>query len=265
MTSGGRLLQGRHYQGGSAQGRFSPDKLILNLAVPEWLPLPRLIEENTPLPVFRPFLNSAECDRAIKRLTRSQKWGTITRTQAPSPRYCPECRATEFEDVAEAGWLVLHQFRWFWRCQTHRCALWQLPLRPGVDEAARPVDTGCRHRTDFQTLKAIERDTKWLMGAQVPPLGRLRWREFHRAALTTRFGIQPPYAGRPLYQLAHKIPPCARAWLQLSMISHLDNWLLTVVREGHGTADPLLHLATLRICGVRVQEAVCFLLGQIPP
>ncbi len=40
------------------------------------------------------------------------------------------------------------------------------------------------------------------------------------------------------------------------MISHLDNWLFPTVRNPHCTTNPLLHLATLRLCGKRIDEAV---------
>ncbi|HWA28075.1 MAG TPA: TniQ family protein [Lacunisphaera sp.] len=254
ITASGAILQGRYYQGASAEGRFSPEMLVANLAVPDWLPLRRLLEENTPLPVVRPFLDQEDCERITKQLTVAERSSTITRSLSRSPRFCPECRTTELEGLAEVGWQVLHQFRWFWRCQAHRIPLWQMPLaRKAV---ATEIDTGCRNRADLEVLKAIERDTKWLIGARVPPLGRLRWREFHRNELTKRFGVRPPFTSRDLFPLAHRIRPRAREWLQLSMISHLDNWLLTTVRHQHGTTDPLLHLATLRICGVRVHEAV---------
>lgn len=254
ITASGGVLQGRHYQGTSSEGRFSPGMLVANLAVADWLPLPRLLEENTPLPVIRPFLDEDDCERITKQLTVAERSVTITRTLSPRLRFCPECRTTELEGLAEVGWQVLHQFRWFWRCQTHHVPLWQMPITQKA--VATEIDTGCLNRADFEVLKAIERDTKWLIGAQVPPLGRLRWREFHRQELTKRFGIQPPYASRDLYPLAHRIPPRARTWLQLPMISYLDNWLITAVRHPHGTTDPLLHLATLRICGVRVRDAV---------
>lgn len=258
-------LRGRHFPGESAEGRFSPDMLASNLAVPEWLPLPRLLEENTPLPVIRPFLDPEDYERVRRQLTIAARSVTVTRALAPRPRFCPDCRTTELEGLAEVGWQVLHQFRWFWRCQTHHCPLWQMPATASLRAVATAVDSGCRNRADFETLKAIERDTKWLMGAQVPPLGRLRWREFHRQQLTRRFGVQPPYTSRELYPLAHRIPPRARTWLQLQMISHLDTWLLTAVRHQHGTTDPLLHLAALRVCGVRARDAVRQLTATEPP
>lgn len=255
ITAHGGPLKGRDFLGEAAAERFSPDKLLTSLAVPEWLTLTGLLEEHTVLPVFRPFLDQVDCDRLVRQLKVSEKSATISRTLAPTLRFCPDCRTTELEGIAEVGWQVLHQFRWFWRCQTHRCALWQLPPR-GTKQAATPLDTGCRTRADIQTLNAIERDTKWLAGARVPPLGRLRWKEFHRAAITARFGIQPPYISCDLFPLAHGIPPKVRAWLQLPMISHLDNWLLSTVRGQVGTSNPLLHLATLRLCGKKIRDAV---------
>lgn len=263
ITTQGRPLKGHYFPGDTVEGRFSPMKLAENLAVPEWLPLSRLLEENTPLPVIRPFLDAEDCARVSRQLVTSERSVTVTRTLAPHRRFCCDCRTTELEGLAEVGWQVLHQFRWIWRCQTHHGALWQLAPASKLKAVARPVDTGCRNRADFETLKAIERDTKWLVGARVPPLGRIRWKNFHRRALTQRFGIQPPYASRPLFSIAHVLPPRARAWLQLPMISHLDNWLLTAVRRQSGTTDPLLHLATLRLCGIKVSDAVR-LLPQIP-
>lgn len=255
ITAHGGPLKGKNFLGEAAAERFSPDKLLASLVVPEWLTLSGLLEEHTVLPVFRPFLDQEDCNRLVGELKVSKKSATITRTLAPTLRFCPECQATEFEGIAGAGWQVLHQFSWFWRCQTHHCALWQMPAR-GSTSAATPIDSGCRNRADFETLRAIERDTKWLAGARVPPLGRLRWKEFHRAAITERFGIQPPYTSRDLFPLAHGISPRARAWLQLPMVSYLDNWLLTTVRSQAGTTNPLLHLATLRVCGKRVADAV---------
>ena len=257
-------LKGRDFLGDAAAERFSPDKLLASLVVPEWLTLAGLLEEHTVLPVFRPFLDQADCDRLVRQLKVSEKSATISRTLAPTLRFCPECRATELDGIAEAGWLVLHQFRWFWRCQTHHGALWQMPPR-GSTMAPAPIETGCRNRADFETLRAIERDTKWLAGARIPPLGRARWKEFHRAAITERFGIQPPYASRDLFPLAHGISPKARAWLQLPMVSYLDNWVLSTVRSPYGTTNPVLHLATLRICGIRVHEAVRQLTATEPP
>lgn len=234
--------------------------LVSHLAVPNWLPLDRLLEENTPLPVIRPYLDVEDCERITKQLTAAQRSITITRTLSQLPRFCPECRTTELEGLAEVGWQVLHQFKWIWRCQAHQIPLWQMPA--GQKSVATEIDTGCVNRADFETLKAVERDTVWLMGAQVPALGRLRWREYHRQQITRRFGVQPPYASRDLYSLAHEIPPKARAWLQLPMVSYMDNWLLKAVRHPQGTTDPLLHLATLRICGVRACEAVLTLSGN---
>ena len=131
-----------------------------------------------------------------------------------------------------------------------------MPARGPTVATPAPIDPDCRNRADFETLRVIERDTKWLAGARVPPIGRLRWKEFHRAAITERFGIKPPYTSRELFTVAHGISPRARAWLQLPMISYLDNWLLSTVRHQHGTTNPLLHLATLRVCGKRVADAV---------
>jgi hypothetical protein len=251
-----RIRNARNMAGDGAEGRFSPLRLVSNLANPEWLQLSQILESHTPLRILRPFMNPADCDRIIRQLSRAEKPYTVSRTQADRQRICPECRTTELEGIAEVGWRVLHQFRWMWRCQTHHCPLWQSPASNELKVTAKPVETGCRNRADFETLKALERDTKWLMGKQVPALGRLRWREFHRASLTERFGIQPPYTSRELFHLAHGISPRARAWLQLPMVSHLDNWLLTAVRRQHGATNPLLHLATLRVCGKRVAEAV---------
>lgn len=258
----GRIHRLGPITGESFAGRLSPAGMVGSLLNPEWLSLPQVLEEHTALPIFRPFLDPPACARFVQNLARARRILRVTQATSPRLRYCPTCRNTEFVQLAEAGWHLVHQLRWIWRCQTHQCPLWQINTRPDGAADAYLVDSGCRTRANVEDLKAIERDTKWLLGARVPPLGRLRWRAFHRAALTGKFGIQPPYASAKLFQIAHEIGPRPRQWLNLSMISHLDNWLFTVVRTPLGTTDPLLHLATLRVCGKRASDAVAEITKQ---
>lgn len=260
ISARGRIRNKDLVPGKSIAGRLCPERIVASLANPEWISVPAILEEQTVLPIFRPFQDVRAHDIFARNIAQARRMPRTTQALATVRRFCPVCRDTEFVQLGEAGWHLLHQLRWMWRCQTHHCALWEINTRFDGPADAWALDTQCRYRPDFEALKAIERDTKWLMGARVPPLGILRWKAYHRAALTARFGIQPPYFCAELFKLAHKIRPRARQWLGLSMISHLDHWLATVVHTSRGTTDPLLHLATLRLCGRKVSEAVACLL-----
>ena len=256
ISAKGRIRNKDLQPGTSVAGRLCPERLVASLANPQWLSLPGILEEQTVLPIFRPFLDAQTHNTFARNLAQARRMSRVTQALANARRFCPICRNTEFIELGEAGWHLIHQLRWVWRCQAYHCALWELNTRFDGPADACPIDTQCQSRADLEVLKSIERDTKWLAGARVPPLGALRWRAFHRAALTERFGIKPPYFRSELFKLAHRIRPRARQWLGLSMISYMDHWLATVVVTQHGTTDPLLHLATLRVCGIKISEAV---------
>lgn len=262
ISAKGRIRNKDLSSGKSFAGRVCPERLVASLVNPDWLNVAGILEEQTALPIFRPFLDVKAHEIFARQLAQGRRMPRIMQALAVTRRFCPICRNTEFIQLGEAGWHLLHQLRWMWRCQTHRCALWELNTRFDGPADAWAIDTGCQARADLEVLKAIERDTKWLLGARVPPLGTMHWRTFHRAALTERFGIQPPYFRAELFKLAHQIGPRARQWLGLSMISYMDHWLVTVVHTPRGTTAPLLHLATLRLCGRKISDAVAWVSPQ---
>lgn len=242
-----------------------PGELVSRLAVPEWLPIDQLLEEFTTLPIQRPFLNPSDERTLIERLKTGVQHTNESDLLANAPRFCEICRRTEFEAIAESGWHGLHQMRWMTRCLGHKTPLCEASAKSSVlDFTVQGIHvfTGCTSRRDLTFLNGVEKDTVWLAGARVPALGRLRWRDFHRAALTKRFGIQPPYLRRELFRIAQKVPRRVARWLQLPIVSPVDHWLETTILRQNGITKPLFHLCTLRLCGISVREAVASLLYE---
>jgi hypothetical protein len=242
----------------SRRNKLSPNLLAAELAVPEWLPVANIIENHTVFPILRPFLDSEEADGVEERLANGHCNKNVSALLSEMIRYCPECRKTELEGIDGAGWLTLNQLYWMRRCQGHKCALWETDNSDGHTgpNTSIPVVTGVVSRANFEFLNAIERGTTWLAGAQVEPLGRNRWREYHKAALTREFGIAPPYSLRELYAIAHKVSGRVRYWLQLPMLCQYSNWLEAAINRPKSTAHPLYHLVVLRLCRDTISNAV---------
>ena len=244
------------------EGRVSPAGLLASVLNPAWLRMGDLLENHTMLPLFRPFMDVEGYQRLSALTADGQKSHVMYDTVARPARVCPTCHETELEGIAEAGWHVIHQVRWLWRCQSHKTPLWAVPKGRRQVARVHEVATGCTSRADRETLRAIERDTVWLFGARIPPLGRKNWADFHRAAVAKRFGIKPPYSRAELLKVARRIGPKARAWLGLTLKSQEVNWVVTAICTATGSAEPLINLAMLRVCGIKVATAVMALQGR---
>lgn len=239
------------------QGLIAPQDFIARLAVPEWMTLNDLLDNHTLLPIIRLFLDPDEAVSLTERLARGSGDKRLSNLVAEQTRRCPDCERSEFDSFRDTAVQSLHQLGWITRCHIHHCM-----LSDGRDLSATVFPNellACAStlsRPDVTLLNGIQKSTVWLAKANLPPLGRSKWRVFHRAALTRRFGINPPYPRKELYKVARLVSKRLTKLLGLPTFSSENNWLEAAVHRPHGITNPLHHIVLLRLCGETAASAV---------
>lgn len=239
------------------KGLIAPQDFVGRLAVAEWMTLNDLLNNHTLLPMVRVFLDPGEAVSLKDRLARGTGDKRLSNLLADDTRRCPDCERSEFDSLRETSVQLLHQLHWITRCHVHHCMLSDgRDLSASVFPNELLACASTLSRPDLTLLNGIQKSTVWLAKANLPPLGRNRWRAFHRAALTRRFGINPPFPRKELHKVARLVSKRLTKLLWLPMLSFENNWLVEAVHRPCGVTNPLHHIVLLRLCGETTASAV---------
>lgn len=301
-----------HFRSGNLRREVTNDHLFgyPNLHVNIWMPhrldvlvsrLPlkiftvdALIENNTMLPYFEPFLANSRVDDAVEQMRseNTPKWENATRhagligssiKHAVNLRFCPECLEEDYETFGEPYWHRSHQALGVYRCHRHKCWLHEsakhsggryeyVRLHKGIDSLgpclSEENDSMAHHEWFAETAH-------WLLN------------DFKGARGLTPHIIKDRYQGL-LKKHGLTVGICERVNNKLFLEKLLDfyghdflerfhcpvhlteryNKLFRLFNKAHVISNPVYHLLVIRFLGVGIDEIlrneVCLVNQRLP-
>lgn len=242
----------------------------------------QIIDRNTLLPLFRPFLPRHRVDKLVNWMIDSASGGGIhmsigaMASSIPSPRFlrlCPECLKHDGEQHGEPYWHRRHQATGVAVCPIHGCWLLQSSIRttdqkqvfhlvPADPSKCISLGPASEHSHYLDIAKSVA----WLLDSPadlVPGLRSLQKRYIHHLQMTDL----ATFSGRINQKEFHErfVAHYGASFLQgiHCGIDHgtTETWLSQLVRKPRKANHPLRHLLLIHFIGLKPEG---FLQGSTP-
>lgn len=243
-----------------------------------------LVRKHTALPMFLPFLNERDAQRATEAATTNGHLPFIlgcAQSRLPSPKYLRVCEQCSAEDISAYGAPYFHreaQVGCVLVCSKHHQPLCITDLAPGAvfasqrfgtPETCRTVASEFVHERWRPHLIAIARDVSLLLGGACPAPGALKLYALYVHILQSRGFVRADGSIRLRRLLAafedhYGADLLARLDCRVSTANR-GGWLGSLVRHPRNNQQPIRHLLLWHFLGLDCQSALYTAESQVPP